>query len=104
MPLLTFLALRIRRCKKLYKNNTRTGITCAEYNYTSGVMGTSDNDEAKEKCRDKKECVKQHNYYQWVPFLFIFQGLLSILPSTIWRHLEGRKMSAISTAVTTANK
>ena len=91
-----------RKCKSKYINekNGEDGYDCTEFNSTTGVLARYKQDD----CREKDDCVKQHNYYQWVPFLFIFQGLLFILPNTIWIHLEGRKMSSISTAVTTANK
>ena len=36
-------------------------------------------------------CKKTHNYYQWVPFLFVFQGFLFIIPHKIWRGLEEGK-------------
>ena len=71
-----------------------------EFNSTTGMVKNY----KKDDCKEKAHCKKQHNYYQWVPFLFIFQGLLFMLPNTIWTQLEGRKMASISTAVTTANK
>ena len=55
------------------------------------------NDPKVEKCR------KTHSYYQWVPFLFVFQGFLFIIPHKIWESLEEGKMSSISNGVTKAN-
>ena len=49
-------------------------------------------------------CKKTHNFYQWVPFLFVFQGFLFIIPHKIWRGLEEGKMSSISNGVTLANQ
>ena len=57
------------------------------------------------KCEGSEEpCQRSHSYYQWVPFLFIFQGLLFSLPNQMWKYVESGKMSSISTAVTTSNK
>ena len=83
------------------KDDQKEGSDCIEFDSATGDVKYNKKD--RDDC-DNAKCVKQHNYYQWVPFLFIFQGLLFILPNTIWRHLEGGKMSSISTAVTTANK
>jgi len=92
------------KCKspngRVRKDNKDEKYLCTEFNSTTGVLSEYEG----ENCEKEPLCKKQHNYYQWVPFLFIFQGLLFILPSNMWRHLEGSKMSSISTAVTTVNK
>jgi len=37
-----------------------------------------------------------HAYYQWVPFVLFFQGMLFYLPHWIWKTLEDRKLSKIT--------
>jgi len=48
-------------------------------------------------------CKKTHSYYQWVPFLFVFQGFLFMIPHKIWKSIEEGKMSSISAGVNKAN-
>ncbi|XP_055616292.1 innexin inx3 [Toxorhynchites rutilus septentrionalis] len=37
-----------------------------------------------------------HSYYQWVPFMLFFQGLLFYMPHWIWKNWEEGKMRMIS--------
>lgn len=37
-----------------------------------------------------------HSYYQWVPFMLFFQGLLFYMPHWIWKNWEEGKMRLIS--------
>jgi len=53
---------------------------------------------------DVPKCKKQHNYYQWVQFLFVLQGILFIVPHKIWTSIEEGKMASISNGVTMANQ
>merc|ERR1719270_1219415 len=39
---------------------------------------------------------KIHAYYQWVPFVLFFQGLLFYIPHWLWKTLEDRKLSKIT--------
>uniref|UniRef100_A0A1B0BMK9 Innexin n=1 Tax=Glossina palpalis gambiensis TaxID=67801 RepID=A0A1B0BMK9_9MUSC len=39
---------------------------------------------------------RYHSYYQWVPFVLFFQGLLFYLPHWIWKSLEDGKMRSIT--------
>ncbi|XP_053946801.1 innexin inx3 [Anastrepha ludens] len=37
-----------------------------------------------------------HSYYQWVPFVLFFQGLMFYMPHWIWKNLEDGKMRNIT--------
>jgi len=37
-----------------------------------------------------------HAYYQWVPFVLFFQGMLFYIPHYLWKTLEDRKLSKIT--------
>lgn len=39
---------------------------------------------------------KYHSYYQWVPFVLFFQGLLFYVPHWIWKNLEDGKIRMIT--------
>lgn len=39
--------------------------------------------------------IKQHAYYQWVPFVLFGQALLFYMPHYIWKRLENGRISAI---------
>ncbi|XP_013109843.1 innexin inx3 [Stomoxys calcitrans] len=39
---------------------------------------------------------RYHSYYQWVPFVLFFQGLMFYLPHWIWKNLEDGKMRMIT--------
>ena len=54
--------------------------------------------------KPKAKCRQTHNYYQWVPYMLVFQGVLFMLPNRIWRILEEGKMKCIAKGVTTGNK
>jgi len=36
-----------------------------------------------------------HNYYQWVPFVLLFQALLFFLPGKLWKKLDGGKVEKL---------
>ena len=40
-------------------------------------------------------CRISHRYYQWVSFIFVFQGILFMLPRQAWLFLEEGKMESI---------
>lgn len=40
-----------------------------------------------------------HSWYQWVPYVLLFQGFLFFLPHIIWGQFEGGKMTTISKEV-----
>jgi len=40
-----------------------------------------------------------HSWYQWVPYVLLFQGFLFFLPHLIWSQFEGGKMNTISKEV-----
>jgi len=44
----------------------------------------------------KEPCRQYHNYYQWVPYLFILQGIMFLFPHRLWLYLEEGKMEAIA--------
>ena len=48
-------------------------------------------------------CKQTINYYQWVPYMLVLQGLLFMLPHRLWKHLEEGKMKCIAEGVTTGN-
>ncbi|XP_037956773.1 innexin inx3 [Teleopsis dalmanni] len=39
---------------------------------------------------------RYHSYYQWVPFVLFFQGLMFYIPHWIWKNLEDGKMRMIT--------
>lgn len=39
---------------------------------------------------------RYHSYYQWVPFMLFFQGVLFYVPHWIWKHWEEGKVRMIS--------
>ncbi|XP_073817704.1 innexin 3 [Musca autumnalis] len=39
---------------------------------------------------------KYHSYYQWVPFVLFFQGLMFYVPHWIWKNMEDGKMRMIT--------
>ncbi|XP_049834162.1 innexin inx3-like [Schistocerca gregaria] len=43
-----------------------------------------------------EESVVHHNYYQWVPFVLVFQGLMFYAPHWLWKKWEGGLISNIS--------
>jgi len=51
--------------------------------------------------RELPRCKRVHNYYQWVPYILVLQGVLFLLPHYFWMSLEGDKMETISNEVNT---
>lgn len=45
---------------------------------------------------DTDEEKRVHSYYQWVPFMLFFQGLLFYIPHWIWKNWEEGKVRMIS--------
>lgn len=43
----------------------------------------------------KDDDVVHHAYYQWVPFVLFFQGILFYMPHYIWRRSEGGRLKAL---------
>jgi len=43
----------------------------------------------------KPKCRQIHNYYQWVPYIFVLSGVLFMLPNLLWRYLEEGKIASI---------
>ncbi|KAI5692481.1 hypothetical protein M8J75_011867 [Diaphorina citri] len=39
---------------------------------------------------------RYHTYYQWVPFMLFFQGILFYVPHWIWKNLEENKVRMIT--------
>ena len=77
-----------------------------KFNEVTGDISKLNTTEKKVYADDKSIpwCKKTHNYYQWVPFLFVFQGFLFLVPHKIWSSLEEGKMASISNGVTKANQ
>jgi hypothetical protein len=44
---------------------------------------------------ENKDAVKQHAYYQWVPFMLFLQALMFYAPHYYWRNQEGGRMKAL---------
>lgn len=44
-----------------------------------------------------------HSYYQWVPFMLFFQGILFYVPHWMWKQWEDGKMRMISDGMRGAN-
>lgn len=38
-------------------------------------------------------------YYQWVPFIFIFQAVLSYIPAMMWKIWEGGRLRALCSKI-----
>lgn len=45
---------------------------------------------------DNEEETRYHSYYQWVPFMLFFQGILFYVPHWIWKNWEEGKVRMIS--------
>lgn len=41
---------------------------------------------------DSKEPIVHHAYYQWVPFVLFFQGIMFYLTHLLWKKLEGGRL------------
>ncbi|KAK0176107.1 hypothetical protein PV328_000275 [Microctonus aethiopoides] len=46
---------------------------------------------------------KYHSYYQWVPFMLFFQGILFYMPHWMWKQWEEGKISMISDGMRGSN-
>lgn len=44
-----------------------------------------------------------HSYYQWVPFMLFFQGILFYMPHWMWKQWEEGKISMISDGMRGSN-
>jgi len=40
-------------------------------------------------------CKKVHNYYQWVAYILVLQGVLFLLPHQLWSIMEGGRVNAM---------
>lgn len=45
---------------------------------------------------DDSNEIRYHSYYQWVPFVLFFQGLMFYLPHWIWKTWEGNRINMIT--------
>ncbi|KAE8744826.1 hypothetical protein FOCC_FOCC008550 [Frankliniella occidentalis] len=45
---------------------------------------------------DQEDAPRYHSYYQWVPFMLFFQGILFYIPHWIWKNWEEGKVRMIS--------
>lgn len=48
---------------------------------------------------DDKGHVQYHSYYQWVPYVLVFQGLLFYLPHWIWKVWEQGRIQMITEGI-----
>lgn len=48
---------------------------------------------------DKKDEIKYHSYYQWVPFMLFFQAIMFYFPHWLWKNWEGGKMNNITNCI-----
>lgn len=44
-----------------------------------------------------EEKIKEHLYYQWVPFMLLFQALMFYIPHYVWKTCEGGRIKMLST-------
>lgn len=49
--------------------------------------------------KDVPECRRYLNYYQWVPYVLVFLGLLFLCPHRLWKSLEEGKMKGIAGSI-----
>lgn len=45
---------------------------------------------------DKEDEVRYHSYYQWVPFMLFFQGIMFYFPYWLWKNWEEGKIDKIT--------
>jgi len=48
---------------------------------------------------DKEDQVRYHSYYQWVPFMLFFQGIMFYVPHWLWKNWEEGKIRMITDGV-----
>jgi len=48
---------------------------------------------------DGTDQVRYHAYYQWVPFMLFFQGILFYIPHWLWKNWEEGKVRMITDGV-----
>lgn len=48
---------------------------------------------------NKEDQVRYHSYYQWVPFILFFQGVLFYVPHWLWKNWEEGKIAKITDKV-----
>jgi len=56
-------------------------------------------DDCCRKTSDKCRCKKVHNYYQWVAYILVLQGVLFLLPHQLWSIMEGGRVNAMVNAI-----
>ena len=92
-----YCKLPTRSGKNYFKRNSRN------HELTFESQGTKIKELSSRREEEIPYC-KSHRWYQWVPFLFVFQGLMFLIPSKIWTNIENGRMSSISNVVQTANR
>ncbi|XP_028027371.1 innexin inx3 [Bombyx mandarina] len=64
--------------------------------YTFTMPNTTSKTAAHPGLGDDNDEKRIHSYYQWVPFMLFFQGLLFYIPHWIWKNWEEGKVRLIS--------
>ncbi|EEB14974.1 Innexin inx2, putative [Pediculus humanus corporis] len=48
---------------------------------------------------DQEESERYHSYYQWVPFMLFFQGVLFYIPHWVWKNWEEGKVRMVTDGI-----
>lgn len=48
---------------------------------------------------ENEDTTREHSYYQWVPLVLFFQGVLFYIPRWLWKNWEGGKVQSITNGV-----
>ncbi|XP_023331313.1 innexin inx3 [Eurytemora carolleeae] len=79
--------------KKCLMPDEKTILECAREDETCDERNKGSNDV------NLGMCAETQSYYQWVPFILMFQGLVFIIPHKIWEIIEEGKMKSITDGV-----
>jgi len=95
---------------KIEKENENTRKLCKMDNgqiVSTDISSFSkvENEDGIKACSNFKipSCKKNPNYYFWVPYVLVLQGLLFMVPHWIWKGLEEGKMQCILEGVRDGN-